>query len=365
MTHKEKALHVGLIGPLPPPYGGMANQLKQLDQLLAEEDIQVSLVQTNAPYCCKIIENLKGVRALCRIIPYFIKVWKLAGKVDVIHVLANSGWSWQLFAAPVLWIGWIRDTPVIINYRGGEAGNYFKKSIKWVRPSIKKATAVAVPSGYLKKIFSDFGIDSQVIPNIINLERFIPKDKIGLINPLHPHLIITRNLEPIYGISTAIKAVALLSQTVPDIKLSIAGSGPQKEELQYLVTEERLEKNIIFTGRLTPEEMAELYQNSDIMLNPTTVDNMPNSILEAMASGVAVVTTDVGGIPYLVKNNKTALFTEVNNPESMAKQINRLLNEPELYQELVNNGLQEVQQYAWAEIRALWLGLYKSSMAKK
>ncbi|MGZ8224737.1 MAG: glycosyltransferase family 4 protein [Methylobacter sp.] len=365
MSHKEKALHIGLIGPLPPPYGGMANQLNQLNQLLAEEGIQVSLVQTNAPYGCKIIENLKGVRALWRFIPYFTRVWKLAGKVEVIHLLANSGWSWQLFAVPVLWIGWFRGTPVIVNYRGGEAEDYFKKSIKWVRPSIKKATAVAVPSGYLKKIFSDFGIDSQVIPNIINLQRFIPKNKIGLINPLQPHLIITRNLEPIYGISTAIKAVALLSQTVPGIKLSIAGSGPQKEELQYLVTEGKLEKNIIFTGRLTPEEMAELYQNSDIMLNPTTVDNMPNSILEAMASGIAVVTTDVGGIPYIVKNNKTALFTEVNNPGLMAKQINRLLGEPELYQELVNNGLQDVQQYAWTEIRALWLGLYESSMGKK
>ncbi|WP_246247060.1 glycosyltransferase family 4 protein [Candidatus Methylobacter favarea] len=342
----------------------MANQLNQLVQLLAKEDIQVSLVQTNAPYGYKIIENIKGARALWRLIPYLAKVWKLAGKVDVIHVLANSGWSWQLFAAPVLWTGWFRGTPVIINYRGGEAEDYFKKSIKWVRPSIKKATAVAVPSGYLKKIFSDFGIDSQIIPNIINLERFIPKDKIGLIDPLQPHLIITRNLEAIYGISTAIKAVALLRPIVPGIKLSIAGSGPQKEKLQYLVTKEKLENNIIFTGRLTPEEMAKLYQNANIMLNPTTVDNMPNSILEALASGVAVVTTDVGGIPYIVKNNNTALFAEANNPELMAKQINRLLNEPELYQELVNNGLQDVQQYAWTEIRALWLGLYEASRNK-
>ena len=365
MTDKEEILHVGLIGPLPPPYGGMANQLNQLCRLLTQEDIQVSLVQTNAPYHFKIIKKAKGVRAFFRIIPYLLKVWKLAGKVNVIHVFANSGWSWQLFAAPVLWIGWVRKTPVIINYRGGEARDYFNKSIKWVRPSINKATAVIVPSGYLKAVFSDFGIESQIIPNIVNLGRFHPKEKCGQMNTHCLHLIITRNLEAIYGISTAINAVAQLlrlRQTVPDIHLTIAGMGPQKEELQQLVTKERLEKNICFTGKLTPEEMAELYQRADIMLNPTTVDNMPNSVLEAMASGVAVVTTDVGGIPYIVENNKTALFTEVNNPEAMAKQINRLLNEPELYQALVNNGLQEVQQYTWTEIRVLWLALYKSLM---
>ena len=360
MTAKKNLLHIGLCGPLPPPYGGMANQLNQLYQLLMQEAIQVSLVQTNAPYRCKIIEKVKGVRAFFRLIPYLLNVWELAGKVNVIHVFANSGWSWQLFSAPVLWIGWMRKTPVIINYRGGEASNYLKKSIKWVRPSINKATAVIVPSGYLKAVFSDFGIESYIIPNIINLERFHPKNQCGQMNTLRPHLIITRNLEAIYGISTAINAVALLSQTVPDIQLSIAGSGPQKEELQQLVIKEGLEKNISFTGKLTPQAMADLYQQADIMLNPTTVDNMPNSVLEAMASGVAVVTTDVGGIPYLVEHNKTALFTEVNNPVAMAEQINRLLNEPELYQRLVNNGLQEVLQYAWTEIRALWLALYNS-----
>lgn len=360
MTDEKKELHVGLCGPLPPPYGGMANQLNQLYRLLTEEAIHVSVLQTNASYRYKIIEKAKGVRAVFRMAPYLFNAWKFAGQVDVIHVFANSGWSWQLFSAPVLWLAWLRKTPVIINYRGGEARNYFTKSIKWVRPSINKASVVIVPSGYLKKVFSDFGIEARVIPNVVNVERFHPRDNHGRINTQSPHLIITRNLEAIYGISTAIRAVALLRQTVPGIQMSIAGSGPQQQELQQLVNQEGLEKNIRFTGKLTPEKIADLYQRADIMLNPTTVDNMPNSVLEAMASGVAVVTTDVGGIPYLLENNKTALFTEVNNPETMAKQISRLLNEPELYETLVNNGLQEVQQYTWIRIRSLWLALYQS-----
>jgi glycosyltransferase involved in cell wall biosynthesis len=359
MTDK-KALHVGLCGPLPPPHGGMANQFNQLRQLLTNEAVRVSVLQTNAPYRYKIIENVKGIRAVFRMVPYLFNAWKFAGEVDVIHVFSNSWWSWQLFSAPVLWLAWLRKTPVIINYRGGEARDYFNKSIKWVRPSINKAAAVIVPSGYLKTVFSDFEIEARVIPNIVNLERFHPRDNYGRINARSPRLIITRNLEAIYGISTAIRAVALLRQTVPGIQLSIAGSGPQREDLQQWVKQEGLEKNIRFTGKLTPEEIAELYQRADIMLNPATADNMPNSVLEAMASGVAVVTSDVGGIPYLLENNKTALFTEVNNPEAMAKQIGRLLDEPALYEALVNNGLQEVRQYTWERIGILWLALYRS-----
>lgn len=361
MMRKDNTLHVGLVGPMPPPYGGMANQTHQLHRLLSQEGLMVSLVQTNAPYGAKWMEKVRGVRALFRMIPYLIKLWKLAGKADVMHVFANSGWSWQLFAAPVLWIGWLRNTPVIINYRGGEARRYFNQSIRRVRPSIRKAAAVVVPSGYLKQVFADFGIEARVIPNIIDLQRFVAAEKDWCLNADSPKLVITRNLEAIYGIATAIKAVALLRQTVPGVTLLIAGSGPQKEALQQLIKAENLESNVVFTGKLTPEEIARLYRQADIMLNPTTVDNMPNSVLEAMASGVAIITTKVGGIPYILEHDRTALFAEVDNPESMAGQINRLLNEPELYQTLIENGLQEVNQYAWPQVKNRWLDLYESS----
>ena len=203
-------LHVGIVGPLPPPYGGMANQAKQLYQLLQKEPgIQVSFVQTNAPYANRVVGKMKGVRAIFRLFLYVINIFRLAGQADVIHVLANSGWSWQLFAAPVIWIAHLRKTPVIINYRGGEAKSYFERSIKWVAPSMSKASVIVVPSGYLKQVFDEFHFKTQVIPNIINLERFKIVQK-KIINKKEPYLIITRNLEAIYGIVTAIKAVAIL-----------------------------------------------------------------------------------------------------------------------------------------------------------
>lgn len=355
---ENKIIHIGLVGPLPPPYGGMANQANQLYSLLKNDGFQVSFVQTNAPYHFRFIKQVKGVRAFFRLIPYLIKLWRLAGQADVIHVFANSGWSWQLYAAPAIWLAYFRKTPVVINYRGGEAADYFKKSIFWVAPSMRKATRIVVPSIFLNKVFRDFGFESTVIPNIINLERFAPAEN-HIKDKANPHLIITRNLEAIYGIDMAIMAFASVSKIKPEVKLSIAGSGPQLFELQRLVSDMKLQQKITFTGKLNPEQIAALYQSADIMLNPTTVDNMPNSILEAMASGVAIVTTEVGGIPYLVKNNETALMTEVNNPEMMASQILKLLESKDLQQRLIRNGIKEVKKYAWPEVRKQWVGLYQ------
>lgn len=298
-------IHIGLVAPLPPPYGGMAYQAKQCYELFKlEKDIQLSFVQTNALYINRFIGKLKGRQAIFRLLSYIVRLINLMRRV-VIHVLANSGWSRQLFAAPVLWIGWL-----------------FKTSI------------------------------------IINLERF----KLGSSKAINaaPHLVITRNIETIDGIATTINALALLKKTLPEIQLSIVGSGPQLRELQTLVVDLQLEKNVVFTGTLQPDDVAQLYQNADVMLNPTTVDNIPNSILEAMESGISGVTSNVAGIPYIVADNKTALFVEPENAGKMAEKIQLLLNDNQLRIQLITHGLTEVQQYSRWCVRKQWLDFYHS-----
>jgi len=357
---EQKILKLGLVGPVPPPYGGMANQFNQLKQLLTDDGVKVYPVATNPPYPKRWMGKLKGLRAVFRLLPYLVNIWKLAGQVDVIHVFSNSGWSWQLFSAPVLWLAAIRKTPVIINYRGGEAQQYFEQSITVVRPSMKRAKRIVVPSGYLAAVFQKFKIDDViVIPNIINLERFKPKQ-----HQKGHHLIITRNLEAIYGIETAIQALKLIKTDYPDVRMTIAGSGQQKEHLQQRVKALGLEENVYFTGKLTPDEVVKLYQEADVMLNPTTVDNMPNSVLEALACGVPVVTTNVGGIPFIVEDGKTALWVEVGDFDMMAKKVMALFKDESLYQRLVLNGLTEVQKYSWPNVRQQWLSLYLT-LAKK
>ena len=118
-------LRLTIVGPLPPPSGGMANQCKQLVGLLQAEGVQVELVRTNAPYKPAFVGKVPVLRAFARLLPYLLALWRASGRTDVMHVLANSGWSWHLFSAPAIWIARLRGTPVVVNYRGGEAEPFF------------------------------------------------------------------------------------------------------------------------------------------------------------------------------------------------------------------------------------------------
>src|SRR5512138_2298862 len=101
-------LKIALVGPLPPPHGGIANQTRQLAELLEREGACVTLVAVNSPYWPRWIGGLRGLRAFFRLLPFVRRLWSVAGEVEIFHVMANSGWSWHLFAAPAVWVARLR-----------------------------------------------------------------------------------------------------------------------------------------------------------------------------------------------------------------------------------------------------------------
>lgn len=353
-----RPLRIGMVGPLPPPSGGMANQTLQLIGLLEAEGHSIEIIQINAPYRPAWAAKLKGVRALLRLLPYLAQLWRSAGRVDVFHVMANSGWSWHLFAAPAIWIGRLRGCPVVVNYRGGEADQFMQKAQAWVRPSMKAASMVIVPSGFLEHVFAKYGVTTTIVPNIINLARFRQCDALpGGATPLR--ILVARNLEPIYDNATALRAFGIVLARYPGAKLVVAGSGPLRGALELLAAELGIAAAVTFTGRVDNADMGDLYRNADIMLNPSVVDNTPNSVLEALASGVAVVSTNVGGVPFLVEDGKTALLVPPRAPEAMAAAVLRLADEAGLAAQLKATGLIYVQQYAWTSVRPRLLDVYR------
>lgn len=200
-----QGLRIALVGPLPPPAGGMANQTHQLAALLRDEGAQVEVVQVNPPYRPAWVGSLRGVRALFRLLPYLRALWRACGRAQLIHVMANSGWSWHLFAAPAVWVAAVRGVPVVVNYRGGDAGNFLARAAACVRPTMRRAAALLLPSGFLLEVFARHGMAGRVVPNIVDLARFRP-DPQRRFDPQAPHLVVTRNLEPIYGIDTVLRA---------------------------------------------------------------------------------------------------------------------------------------------------------------
>ena len=251
-------MHIGLVGPLPPPAGGMANQALQLSESIKEGAGTVTFVRTNAPYRPDFIRSVKGLRAVFRLIPYLGQLWRAAGKVDVMHVLANSGWSWHLFATPAVWIAWFRNTPVIVNYRGGEAEPFFEGAWGVIKPTFNKASSIVVPSGFLEAVFDRRSIEVKVIPNILDLERFVGGSAVERAGEKGYRVVVTRNLEAIYDVATVIRAFSIIKDQLPEACLTVAGSGPEEAMLKALTRELGLESSVTFTGRLSNSEIADL-----------------------------------------------------------------------------------------------------------
>ena len=352
-------LHVSIVGPLAPPAGGMAGQTRQLCDLLTGEGIAAEIVRTNPPYRPRFVATLRGVRALFRIIPYLAQLWAAAGRSTVFHVMANSGWAWHVLAAPAIWIGKLRRIRVIVNYRGGAAESFLARSAGIVLPTLRMADDIVVPSEFLRRVFARFGVAATVVPNVVDVERFAPT-KSGMAKPLPdaPHVVIGRNLEAIYDVATALRSFAILHAARPGARLSIAGSGPERARLDRLVDELGLVDAVTFCGTLSRDAMADLYRRATLLLNSSVVDNTPNALLEAMACGIPIVSTNAGGIPYLVQDRTTALLVEPGQPEALAKAMTEVLDDPALARRLVDNGLALARRCAWVNVFPLWLREY-------
>jgi len=231
---------------------------------------------------------------------------------------------------------------------------------RWVSQNAR-CSAIVVPSPYLERVFREFGFTAEVVPNVVDLARFSParRESGGSGASPVPHLVVARHLEPIYGNGTALRALRLVRERFPGARISIAGAGAERASLEALAKELGLEDAVTFTGRLDNERMASLYGEADLLLNPSLVDNMPISILEALASGVPVVSTNVGGIPDLVRDGVTAALVAPDDPQAMARAAIDLLGHEERRNAQIEAGLEHVRNFTWERVRTILLPVYE------
>lgn len=336
----------------------MANQLRQLRDLLVEDGVRVAVVATNGPAWPSAVERVRGLRALLRLFPYARALWSLAATTHVLHLLANSGWSWHLFAVPAIVIARLRRRPIIINYRGGGAERFLQRQWRVVIPVLRLARAVVVPSSFLYDVFQKYGIESVIIANAVDTRYFFPSSRVPSATG---YLLVTRNLEQIYDVETAIRAFAIVRENRPDVHLVIAGDGPQRPHLEALASSLGIESAIHFKGRVSREEVGELLRGARVWLNPSLVDNMPNSLLEAFVTGVAVVSTGAGGIKRILDDEETGLLVPPSDPQVMAAAVLRLLSDEALALRIGENARRAAQKYAWSAISREWLRLYRTA----
>lgn len=234
---------------------------------------------------------------------------------------------------------------------GGNLPNRLAKNPMLCRMIFKHAYKNIAPSDYLLKAFENRGYAELVyIPNTIEIQNYEFKMR----HTLRPKLLWVRSLSSIYNPDMALKVLAEVKKEFPDAELCMVG--PDKENilasLQQLANEWNLK--VDFTGKLSKSEWGELSTQYDIFINTTHFDNTPVSIIEAMALGLPVVSTNVGGIPYLMEHRHTGMLSDDDDVNAMVANIKALIHDKALAAKLVVNAAGMVQDFDWNIVRAKW-----------
>jgi glycosyltransferase involved in cell wall biosynthesis len=144
----------------------------------------------------------------------------------------------------------------------------------------------------------------------------------------------------------------------PDAALTLVGSGPQDTMLRALAGELRL-RNVTFVGRVAPSEIHRYYAEADIYIQTPSIDNMPGSVIEAFASGLPVVSTDVGGVPAILQHGVHGLLAPDNDDEGIAAHVLHLLEAPQYARALAQAAYETCRAYEWPVVRERWLATYQ------
>jgi len=351
-----------LVSPLPPRAGGIGIQSAMLLRGLRADGWTVRTVRSNTGE--RVVTHWP--RMLRRVALGLVWLGFLA-RVAVgllrsrVVILVTSSWlTFHLKARPVLRVAaWLRR-PVILLYKGGDAGNFLAAEGAVVLPSLRRAARLVVPSEFLRDMFAKYGLTATVVPNLIDAERFVYRPR-----PVAPlRGLVTRSLESIYNNALAIRAWAILRRRHPEAELWIAGEGPEEASLRRLA-EELCPGAVRFLGQQRHEDMGRLYDQCTVLVNPTNIDNMPGSVLEGQTAGLPVVSTNVGGVPLLVQHGETGLLVPPDDAEAMAAAVERLMTEDGLAERLVRQAREAVRPYQWQAVGAKWQQLIAEATEKR
>jgi len=287
-----------------------------------------------------------------RFFDMLLSVWKWRGRYDVANVVVYSGLAF-IWAEVVCWMLRRLRKPYVLTLQGGNLPEFARKWPGRVSRLLRSAAIVTTPSRYLLEQLSQRREEMLLIPNPVNLGNY----------PFHlrrrpsPRIVWLRSFHTIYNPSLAPRVLSLLASEFPEIHLMMIG--PDKgdgsaQAARRIAQELKIEERVNFTGAIPKPEIPEWLNRGDIFLNTTNVDNTPVSMLEAMACGLCVVSTNVGGIPYLVDHQRHALLVTPDDAEAMASAVRRILTEPELAASLSKQGRLKTEQLDWAVVIKHW-----------
>jgi glycosyltransferase involved in cell wall biosynthesis len=291
-----------------------------------------------------------------RVTDLLVTTWASRRRYDLAHVDVYSGaaFRWAEWAVRLIRMA---GKPFVLTLRGGNLPAFARKHPRRISRLLSGAAAVTAPSAYLAEAMRTARADVRIIPNPIALDAYTYSERD---NP-RAKLVWVRAFHSIYNPTLAVRVLAKVAEREKDAHLTMIG--PDKDGSLADVRAEAKRLGVLhrieFTGGIPKSEVPRLLAAADIFLNTTTIDNTPVSLIEAMATGLVVVSTAVGGIPYLVENECEGLLIPSGECDAMASAIRRVLCEPGLAGRLSRGGRSRAQQFGWDAVLPRWEALFQ------
>lgn len=324
-------MNVLLICNYKPKVGGISGQVDILQKMLQTDGHTAEVFSTKAPLLRRML------------LPFKLK--STGNDFDVFHIHCCSNWGF-LPAVVGVSVGRRLGKRIVLTYHGGGGEKFFDRHPKLVRHFLTRTDANIVLSGFLAQVFEKHGLPFVTIPNILELDdsRFRQREM------LQPNYICTRAHEPLYNIPCILRAFHKVQSIRPEATLTLVGGGSEHENLVRMAEELGLQ-NVTFTGRVANEDIYTYLDRADIMLSAPTVDNMPVSVLEAMNAGLLVISSKVGGVPYMVKNNNTGLLFDSDDSDALAGKMLWAVDNQTVARAIALQGHKAVSRYRWENIK--------------
>lgn len=345
---------IAIVAPSLEILGGQGVQAQMMLRQLRADGYDVIFVPVNPafPRGLRWLRRLPYARTLLNQALYVPSLARLR-HVDVAQVFSASYWSFVVSPLPAILAARLFGVRVVLNYRSGEADDHLTRWGALVHPWLKLVHAIVVPSQFLSDVFARHGYRTEIIRNVVETDRFAYRERL----PVRPRLVSVRNFEAHYRVANTVEAFSFVRARYPEATLTLAGYGSEEPRLRALVASRNL-GGVTFLGRVSPDAMPDVYAHADIFVNSSVIDNQPNSVLEAFAAGLPVVSTGTGEIATMVRDGETGLIVPPDDPAAMAKAVTTLLENPDGALAMARRARADVEQYGWPQARRRWLHAY-------
>lgn len=272
----------------------------------------------------------------------------------LISTFSTSSFYYALIISQLARYFNIKYIPIL---HGGNLPYRLEKSPYFSKRIFNHSYANVAPSNYLKEAFKNRGFECEFIPNILNISDYNFREQ----KPLKPNLLYVRAFDKIYNPTMAIDVLFELKKSFPEATLCMIGPIKDDSYKQTLIKikELNLENSVEITGVLPKEVWRKKAEAYDIFINTTNFDNTPVSIMEAMALGLPIVSTNAGGMSYLINDKFDGILVDKGDVKQMTNEIVNLLKNTLFANQMAIEARKKAESFDWNQVKHLWFKLLK------